>query len=146
MKSKSEIAVEKFLSGYNCSQSVLYAYCDELGFNKDLALKLASGFGAGMGRKGEVCGAVTGGVIAIGLKYGRGIEDDRSNTGESHRLTKDLMDRFEEKHGTYICRKLLNDCDLMTEEGQEYLRENDLLNKTCKECVRSAVQILEKIL
>lgn len=63
MNSKTEVAVEKFLSGYNCAQSVLFAYGPELGLDQERALKLATGLGAGMGRRDEVCGAVTGGVL-----------------------------------------------------------------------------------
>ena len=85
-------------------------------------------------------------LAGIGLKHGRGIQDDRLATEKTYELARQLMEQFEQKHGSYICRKLLNGCDLMTEEGQKYFAEKDLLNKTCKECVRSAVQILEKIL
>jgi len=145
MKDKSEVAVDKFLSGYNCAQAVLYSYCDDIPFDKSTALKLACGFGAGMGRKQEVCGAVSGGIIVIGLIYGRGLSEDRSATEQSYRITRELMDRFEQEHGSCICRKLLGNCDLMTEEGQKYFKENDLLNKTCKSCVRSVVQILDDI-
>jgi len=146
MNKKSDVAVEKFLSGYNCAQSVLYSFCDDMLLDKNLALRLACGFGAGMSRKEEVCGAISGGILVIGLKYGRGIKEDRSATEQTYKITRELMDRFEQQHGSCICRKLLNGCDLMTEEGQKYFEENDLLNKTCKECVRSVVQILEKIL
>ncbi len=69
---KSRIALERFTGGYNCAQSVTSAFCDELSIAKDLALKAACGFGAGMGRKGEVCGAVTGGIMVIGALYGKG--------------------------------------------------------------------------
>jgi C_GCAxxG_C_C family probable redox protein len=117
-----------------------------LQFDKNTALKLACGFGAGMGRKEEICGAVSGGIIVIGIKYGRGISDDRQTTEQTYTLTRELMDKFEQKHGSCICRKLLGDCDLMTEEGQKHFKEKDLLNKTCKECVRSVVQILDDIL
>lgn len=146
MRTKCEIASEKFLEGFNCAQAVFYSYCDDLQFDRDCALKLACGFGAGMGRKQQVCGAVTGGIIIIGLQYGRGERDDRKATEQTYRKTRDLMDRFESKHGTFICRQLLNGCDLMTEEGQRTFKENDLLNKTCKEYVRSVVQILQEIL
>ena len=64
-----EQAVSKFAEGYNCAQSVLFSFCDDLGMDKDKALKIACGFGAGMGRKEEVCGAVTGGIMVIGAKY-----------------------------------------------------------------------------
>ncbi|MCX5804918.1 MAG: C-GCAxxG-C-C family protein [Proteobacteria bacterium] len=146
MKTKKEIAAAKFLEGYNCAQSVLYSFCDELGIDENIALKTACGFGAGMGRKEEVCGAVTGGIMVIGLKYGRGKNDDRTATELTYAKTRELMERFSEKHGTFICRKLLNGCELTTEEGQQYFKENDLLNTKCKLCVESVVDILEDIL
>ena len=68
MKTKSEVAMEKFLAGYNCAQSVLYAYGPELGMDGETALKVATGLGAGMGRRGEVCGALTGGILVLGLE------------------------------------------------------------------------------
>jgi C_GCAxxG_C_C family probable redox protein len=107
---------------------------------------MACGFGGGMGRKGEVCGAVTGGILVIGTKYGRGEKDDRTATQLTYTKTRQLMDQFAEKHGTVICRKLLNGCELTTEEGQIQFRENDLSNKICRPCVQSTVEILEKII
>ncbi len=146
MKSKSDIAVEKFSEGYNCAQSVFYCFCDDLGFDKNTALKLATGFGGGMGRKEEVCGAVTGGIIVLGAKYGRGEKNDRAVTELTYQKTRELMDRFAAKHGTFICRQLLGGCELTTEEGQKRYKENDLFNKVCKPCIQSAVEILEKII
>ena len=146
MNSKIEIATEKFLAGYNCAQAVLYAFCEDLGFDKNTALKLACGFGAGMARKQEVCGAVTGGIIALGLRYGRGEGQDRTLTEETYRKVRELTAQFESEHGTCICRDLLNGCDLGTPGGQQYFKENDLLNKTCKGCVKTVVRTLEKIL
>ena len=146
MKDRTEIAVSKFSEGYNCAQSVFYSYCDALQFDKNTALKMATGFGAGMGRKEEVCGAVTGGIMVIGAKYGRGEGDDRTATELTYKKTRELMDRFEKKHGTFICRKLLHGCDLNTEEGQKHFKDNDLSNTTCKPCVRSVVEILESIM
>jgi len=146
MKNKNEVAVEKFLEGYNCAQAVFYSFSDDLQFDKNSALKIACGFGAGMGRKEEVCGAVTGGIIVIGAKYGRGENEDKTATELTYTKTRELMNRFAERHGTFICRKLLNDCELTTEEGQRYFKDNDLLNKTCKHCVDSVIDILEHIL
>jgi len=143
---RSDKAVAKFASGFNCAQSVLFSFCDDLGLDKDKALKLACGFGAGMGRKEEVCGAVSGGIMVIGAKYGRGENEDRKVTDNTYMKIRELMDRFSEKHGTYICRKLLNDCELTTEEGQKIFKENDYLNKVCKPCVRKVVEILETII
>jgi C_GCAxxG_C_C family probable redox protein len=143
---KSEQAVSKFLEGYNCAQSVFYSFCDDLRFEKNNALKIACGFGAGMGRKEEVCGAVSGGILVISAKYGRIEKDDRPAQEMTYKKTRELMDNFAKKHGTYICRQLLNGCELTTEEGQTSFKENDMLNKTCVPCVRSVVEILEDIM
>jgi C_GCAxxG_C_C family probable redox protein len=142
MTDKVDAAIGKFMSGYNCAQAVVFAHCDELGLEKDAALKLACGFGGGMGGKQEVCGAVAGGLLVLGAMYGRGENDDRKVTEKTYARTRELLDRFKFKHGSYTCRDLLDGCDLMTKEGQDKFKQNDLLNKTCKECVRSVVQIL----
>lgn len=145
MEDKSEVAANKFSSGYNCAQSVLYSFCDYLQLDKNLALKLACGFGAGMGRNQEVCGAVSGGILVIGIKHGRGINEDRQVTENTYKLTQELMNRFEQEHGSCVCRQLLDECNLLTEEGQKRFRENDYFNKICIKCVQSVVKILEKI-
>ena len=146
MKNKSDIAVAKFMEGYNCAQSVFYSFCDDLHFDKNIALKIACGFGAGMGRKEEVCGAVTGGIIVIGTKYGRGEKDEWKVTDMTYKKVRELMEKFAKKHSTFICRKLLSGCELTTEEGQKQFREDDLLNKVCKPCVQSVVEIVESIM
>jgi len=146
MKPKTEIAEEKFLAGYNCAQSVLYAFSDALQIDKNLALKLACGFGVGMGRKQEVCGAISGGILAIGLKHGRGEGQDRTPTEETYRKVRELMSRFESAHGTCHCRALLGGCDLNTPAGQQSFKDNGLLHKICAPCVKSVVQALEEIL
>ncbi len=143
---RSEQAVSVLMQGYNCAQSVLSSFCEDLKIDRDKALKMACGFGAGMARKEEVCGAVTGGIIVIGAKYGRGENDDRTATEKTYAKTRELMDLFAERHGSFICRKLLKGCELTTEEGQKQFKENDLLNKTCKPCVQSVVEILESII
>ncbi len=146
MQTKSDLAAAKFLEGYNCAQAVFYSFCDDLGFEKNMALKMACGFGAGMGRKEEICGAVSGGIIVIGAKYGRGEKEDRTAMELTYRKTRELMDRFAEKHGTVICRQLLSGCELTTEEGQRQFKENDLLSRVCVPSVQSVVRILEDIL
>ncbi|MDI6743460.1 MAG: C-GCAxxG-C-C family protein [Smithella sp.] len=143
---RSEQAIAKFAGGFNCAQSVLFSFCDDLGLDKEKALKIACGFGAGMGRKEEVCGAVTGGIMVIGAKYGRGENEDRKTTDKTYVMIRELMNQFSQKHGTYICRQLLKGCELTTEEGQKIFKENDYLNKVCKPCVKSVVEIVERII
>ena len=146
MNNKIETAEQKFLSGFNCAQSVLFTFSDHIGIDKNIALKASCGFGAGMGRKQEVCGAVTGGIIAIGAKYGRGENDDISTTDRTYIKTRELMNKFQAKHGTCNCLELLDGCNLMTENGQKYFKDNDLKNKVCKGCVGDVVQLLKQIL
>lgn len=146
MNTNCDIAVAKFQEGYNCAQAVLFSCSDDLHIEKNVALKLACGFGAGMARKEEVCGAVTGGIIAIGCKYGRGENDDPTATELTYVKTRELMDEFTKRHGTFCCRKLLGGCDLTTEEGKNHFKQNNLRSTTCEPCVQSVVKILENIL
>jgi C_GCAxxG_C_C family probable redox protein len=145
MSAASEIATAKLLSGYNCAQAVLHASRDEAGLGEDTALKIATGLGAGMGRKQEVCGAVTGGILVLGLRHGRGSTDGRSATEQTYLKTRELMDRFAAIHGSCVCRELLQGCDLTTEEGQRRFKAADLLNEVCKPCVQTVVEILEQV-
>ena len=125
---------------------MLYAFREESDLPEETALRIPCGLGAGMGRKEEVCGAVTGGILVLGMRHGRGSKDDRSAMDLTYLKTRELMDQFAKKHGTFICRKLLNGVELTTEEGLKYFKENDLLKKICVPCVQSVVGILESIL
>lgn len=82
----------------------------------------------------------------MGMLYGRGSKDDRSATELTYLKTRQLMEEFAKKHGTYMCRQLLNGCELTTEEGQKSFKENDMLNKVCLPCVQSVVDILGEII
>ena len=143
---KSERATSKFASGYNCAQSVFFAFLEDLEIDPDTALKVASGFGGGIGRRGEVCGAVTGGIMALGIKYGRGEKEDGAVADAMYVKTREFMDRFVTQHGSCLCRELLDGCDLTTEEGQKTFKEKGLKNKVCTPCVQSAVEMIEKMM
>lgn len=140
MSTEVEMAAEKFLSGYNCAQAIVHTFAPKYGLDADMALKLATGLGAGMCRRGEVCGAVSGGIMALGLKFGRGGQQDRSATEQTYQLAGELMSRFEKRHGSCLCRVLLEGCDLRTPEGQARFKEKDLLHKTCLPCVRTVAE------
>lgn len=145
MSTRTDVATTRFLSGYNCAQAVLDAFRDEAGLDEDLALKIATGLGAGMGRKQEVCGAVTGGILVLGLRHGRGSRDDQAVAGATYARVRELMDRFAAKHGTCLCRELLRGYNLATEEGLRRAKADDMLNKVCRPCVQSIVEILEQM-
>ena len=146
MKNRSAVAAEKFVQGYNCAQSVLWSFRDELKLDADLALKVACGFGGGIARQQEVCGAVTGGIMALGLKHGRGENQDRVATEQTYRKTQELLRRFKLKHGSCLCRDLLQGCDLKTEAGQKFFHEQGLHDTICKQCVQQVVNLVEELL
>ena len=104
---KGEIAKNNFMQGYNCAQAVLLAFCDDLGFDEQTALMLASPFGGGIGRMREVCGTVTGMYMALGLA--RGYSDSKDNADKKRVYTEvqQLAERFKEDNGSIICRDLL---------------------------------------
>ena len=145
MSTRTDVATTRFLSGYNCAQAVLDTFRNETGLDEDLALKIATGLGAGMGRKQEVCGAVTGGILVLGLRHGRGSRDDQAVAGATYARVRELMDRFAAKHGTCLCRELLSGYNLATEEGLRRAKADDMLNKVCRPCVQSIVEILEQM-
>jgi C_GCAxxG_C_C family probable redox protein len=141
----SEIAVNKFKSGYNCAQSVFFSFAGNLQIPADTALRLATGFGGGMGRKQEVCGAISGGILVIGLLYGRGENDERPQQDITYAKVRELMDKFKAKHGNVICKSLLDGCELLTPEGQTRFKSEGMTDR-CREYVGSAVEILEEMI
>ena len=135
--SRVDEAVKLFGEGYLCSQAVFSVFCEEFGVSRDDAFKIGACFGSGM-RKGEVCGACTGALMAIGLKYG----DDKKVCDE---LSDEFFDEFSTENGSYICNDLLG-CDIRTPEGVQYAIENNLFKEFCPKMVTSAVNITEKIM
>lgn len=131
---------------WNCAQSVLGVFCADIGLDRETAMKLASGFGAGMARKQEVCGAVSGAIMVIGLKHGQAREDDKAAKEAAYRLSRELMDRFQVEFGSCLCRELLPGLDLATEAGHMRYKAEGWSERVCRPCVRAAVRILEKIL
>lgn len=130
-------AVKLFEEGYVCSQAVFAAFSPDLGLEKEQALKIGACFGSGM-RKGEVCGACTGALMALGLKYGHSKE-------KSNEACKRFLDEFKNENGSYICNELLG-CDIKTKEGVEFAVENRLFKEICPKMVESAAKITKEII
>ena len=141
---RSEIAVNKFKEGYNCAQSVLFSYADKLNISNNLALQLSNGFGAGMGRKQEVCGALSGGILVLSLLYGRSENEDKQKQDITYSKVRDLMDKFKEKYTTINCKNLLDGCELLTPEGQDRFKSDKMIEK-CYQYVYAVVKILDEI-
>ena len=102
-------AAELFLSGCNCAQAVLVAFCDVTGLEPEFAKKVSCGFGGGVGRLREVCGAVSGMVMAADLLYGyTDPGEDDVHKKEYYALVQQLCKAFQAENGSYICRELLD--------------------------------------
>ncbi len=144
-KSRVEQAVSNFKSGFNCAQSVFAPFSVEYGFNRETALKLATSFGGGMGLLGKTCGAITGGLMAIGLKYGRASIEDTPAKEKTYGLVQNFIKEFTEINGSNTCHDLL-DCDISTTEGMNSAKEKNLFTTLCPNFVRTSAEILEKIL
>lgn len=108
-KEKAAAAKALFMEGYNCSQAVVGAWAEDIGLDSETAYKIASGFGGGIGRMREVCGAFTGAVMVLGLKFGNTIGSDRAAKGKDYERVQLFAKRFKEELGsdTIICRELL---------------------------------------
>ena len=102
-------AAELFLSGSNCAQAVVVAFCDVTGLTPEFSAKMASSFGGGMGRLREVCGAVSGMLMVAGLLYGYEDPGEEDVNKKAHyRLVQELAGKFREQIGTIICREILD--------------------------------------
>jgi C_GCAxxG_C_C family probable redox protein len=141
--SKIETALD-FFDSYNCAQSVLCTYAAECGLKKDKALQAAIGFGGGMGRLQETCGAVTGAIIVLGLSSGFKEGDGRDKISESYAKVRRLVNDFSAREGAFRCRDLLG-CDLSTEEGQKAYKENNLRDR-CRNYIRLSCELLDEYL
>lgn len=133
-----------FEQKFHCSQAVLAAFANELGITEEQALKLGACFGSGM-RKGEVCGACTGALMALGLKFGQSKIDDLESRWKTNDITSEFLEMFRNENGSYICKELLG-CDLATLEGIEYAKSHNLFTEFCPAMVISAVKITEQLL
>jgi len=139
-------ALDYFDNQFNCAQSVLTAFADQLGLSEDESLRVACAFGGGIGRQQFTCGAVTGAAMAIGLKYGKGINDSDDKKRQTYDKTVLLFDEFSKLNGSTTCLKLLNDLNMNDEaENREIVKQN-LFNTHCRKYVADAVKITEQII
>lgn len=140
----SSLATSMFAQGFNCAQSVLYA-CGREYFKEDAsALKLASGFAAGISYRGELCGAVSGALMAIGLHHGYADQSQEARD-QVFSLTKRFLSMFETLHGSVHCNQLL-ETDISTPEGLQQAREKGAFKSKCPLLVGSAAQIVGQLL
>ena len=137
-----EYAARLFFEGYNCAQAVMVAFCDVTGLEKDTAAKLASSFGGGMGRMREVCGAVSGMLMAAGWLYGYETPGDDKVKMAHYALVQELAGKFREQMGSIVCREILKNPPSdpnPTPRTAEYYAQ-----RPCTRMVMLATQIMEE--
>jgi C_GCAxxG_C_C family probable redox protein len=144
MNKRTEKAISGFRSGLNCAQAVLTAYSDELNLDQSMAINISSGFGAGMGRLQETCGAVTGSYMVLGIYNGKKYPDNKVKKEVTYSMIQKFTADFKEMNTTSNCKSLLN-CDLKTEEGQLFAKENNLFGTICEKCIIDSISILDKL-
>ena len=139
-------ARELFLEGYNCSQAVLGAFCDELGFDFETAMKLSSSFGGGMGRLREVCGAVSGMTMVAGFLYPNFDPADSQSKKDNYAAVQELAEKFRKENGAIVCRELLGLAQKKDEPTPSPRTEEYYKRRPCAEYVAIAARIVgEKI-
>lgn len=141
---RREAAMANFREGYNCSQSIVLAFADMLPIDKEMLSKMASSFGGGMGRLREVCGSVSGMFMVTGLLYGYDGPETGQIKADHYALIQELAHRFEEKHGSIVCRELLG-LDLHHDRPVPEARTDEYYKKRpCVEIIGDAAEILEQ--
>lgn len=146
MNTHSQKAAELFKQGYNCSQSVVGAFCEELGMDFDTAIKLVSPLGGGMGRLREVCGAVSGMFLLTGIVFGYTEPNNLEVKGKLYERVQELAKRFKAKRSTIICRELLEGVETSDSPEPSERTEEYYLKRPCLKIIEDAAQIFEDYL
>lgn len=137
MENRVEKAVELFKSGYNCAQAVFAAYADLFDMDQEMALKVSSSFGGGMGGMRETCGAVSGMFMVAGLRGGMAVAGDKETKMKNYESVQFLANEFKQENGSITCKHLL---------GLEPGLPAEYKKKPCVEYVRYCATLVERYL
>ncbi len=141
--SKVQDAVSAFASGFNCSQAIVRTYGPDYGLSAPDSARASCGFGGGM-RRGDTCGAVTGALMVLGLRFGAQDASDTSAKAGVYSKVTEFQSRFESRCDSVACRDLLG-CDISTPQGMEHAVSNNLFKTVCPRMVEVAAEILEQM-
>jgi C_GCAxxG_C_C family probable redox protein len=143
-----EKAIALHKSGFGCAQSVASVFSEELGIDEITAQKMALGLGGGIGRQGEVCGALSGGVLVLGMKYGVNSMDGEANKVAKERvyeLDKEFTRRYKERTGAIRCNDILG-FDMNDPAARADASARGVFATRCNKCIQDSVEILEEML
>ena len=139
-----EKALSYFENNFNCSQAVFTTFATELGIDEELALKLSTQFGGGA-RCGQLCGAVSGALMVLGLKYGHCHSDNAEEKSRAYNFATEFNKRFCDTNNSVVCRDLLG-YNLCIPEDMAKIKEKNLFKIVCPKMVADATQIVEEML
>ena len=139
----TEKALALYQAKFNCCQSVLGTFCEDYGLSQAEALRLTCGMGGGV-RSGDICGAVSGAVMVIGLKYGHNDQGDLDKKAQCNQKTKEYTQLFRERYGSICCRDLLGR-DFSRPEDEQVIQEEGLIWKICPAVISNAIALLEEL-
>ena len=141
-----ELAASLFCGGCNCAQAVFAAFCDVTEIEQKTALRLASSFGAGMGRMRDTCGAVTGMFLVLGAVYGFDDACTTEEKGAHYARVQELAAGFRETHGTLLCRELMANLNKDTSPMPEERTAEYYRTRPCARFVVTAARLLDEYL
>lgn len=141
---KKDEALALFDAGFSCSQAVAGAYAEALGVNKDDALRMAAPLGGGIGRSGQTCGAVTGALMALGMKYGMTTADPEAKE-RMYLIAQDFLKRIGARHVSLLCKDLLA-ADITTPEGRAAMKERQTHSTVCAPLIAEITEIVDTML
>ncbi|MHA1975311.1 MAG: C-GCAxxG-C-C family protein [Candidatus Hodarchaeales archaeon] len=142
--SRVDHALSLFQKKDNCSQAVLATYADRYGLDVNTAFKIAEVFSGGIAHSGNICGALNGALMVIGLQYGGKIDSTSAPNKSATDVAEMVLNKFKDRHGTYLCRELIN-FDLTSPENLKLAYEKKVF-RNCPNFVASTIEFLEEVL
>lgn len=144
MSDKAMCAKELFLEGYNCAQAVFGAFCEDFGIDRNTGFVLSSGFGGGISRRREVCGAVSGAVMVLSLVHGYSDAKDSDSKKHLYEQVRGVLRDFEDETGSIICRELLSLEEKSSDPTPEARTKEYYRKRPCAELVYIAAKHVQE--
>ncbi len=143
--SKADEAVTLFQHGFSCSQAVLSVFAQDFGLDRDLARRISQGFGAGIAYTDDICGALSGAIMVIGLRYGRITAEDKTAKEKTYAVVGEFLKQFKQRNGSVECTRLLG-YNLSDPQQVAEAKKNKVVMARCPAFVREAVELVEKLI
>lgn len=146
MQNKKSKALLYFNNRFNCAQSVFTTFGPELGLSEDECLRIATVFGAGMGKQQHVCGAISGALMVLGLKFGKALNDQEIKKEDTNEKAAQLLETFKLKHGSISCKDLLKGLNMNDDQELQKIQELGLFENNCENYIQDIVDITENLI